>query len=78
MINVICVLTYPEDGEQAKVRFIDLAQSSQFVQKLLSKAIKDPDKIETGSWDDYEKFTNEAVTVRPPVIVEDSVTIYFG
>lgn len=79
--GIICVLVYPDD-DQADVWFLNMAfarastdPKAQKVFSKVSKALKDPDKMEemdlSELWD-----ADDNIWVAPPCVVSDCVTIY--
>lgn len=86
--QIICVMEYPEDGEQAQVYFVnytalqaDSTVGAKQYARSLAKALADRQKMTSGRADyaigggnqDAEKYS-----VNPPCMVHDCVTFYFS
>lgn len=82
-MKVICVLEYPESGDQASVRFMDLDvleastdPDAKRYAKVIRKAMADKMKI-TGHNEYIDNLPGvESCEVNLPCVVEDQVTIY--
>lgn len=85
--QIICILEYPESGDQASVIFVNYTtlQTDQLsgcrrYAKLIAKALRDSDKMTSGPCEDGFAFGNEDVdphVVTPPCLVTEQITIYF-
>lgn len=79
---VVCVLVYPNDGDQAEVKFVDLASyrlgaipADRPVIGAITRALGGEVGVSVTD-DDWVLSTVGAHFVQPPVHVAASITIY--
>lgn len=80
--GIICVLVYPESGEQADVWFLNMAFArtsscarAQRVFVATAKALKDANKIGAADLSDIWE-ADPKIWVTPPCFTSDCVTLY--
>jgi hypothetical protein len=79
---VICVLVYPNDGDQASVKFVDLASyrrgqipADRPVIEAITRALGGEDGVSVTD-DEWVLSSVDAHFVQPPVHVAASITLY--
>lgn len=81
--GIVCVLVYPESGDQAAVYFLNMAFAKaspnpdvQQVYVEVVKALKDSMKMGDIDFDILSNTLDEKCWIVPPCFLSDSVTIY--
>lgn len=81
--GIVCVLVYPESGDQATVHFLNMAfakaSSSADVRHVYGevvKALKDKDQIGLIDFDIINNTWDEKCWINPPCFLSAAVTIY--
>jgi hypothetical protein len=79
---VVCILVYPEDGEQASVKFVDLASyragaipADRPVLDAIKRALGGEDGVSVTD-DDWVSASVDAHFVEPPCHVAAAITLY--